>query len=318
MCDQNSSSSNSSRTAILIPCFNEAITIKQVIADFLFAVPEAAIFVYDNNSIDQTVANARASGVVVRNEDRQGKGHVVRRMFRDISADVYILVDGDATYDASVAPRMVQCIQTEGYDLVSAVRVPKEGSAFPGGHRFGNRVLTQFTRLAFGNEIRDMLSGYKAFSRTFVDSFPVHSDGFDIETEITIHALELQLPIAHIETSYQERPIGSESKLNTYEDGFRILRQILSLLRHERPLLFFSLLGFISMILALFLGAPIVLHYFNTGLVPRLPTAVLTTGLVLEGLLCFATGLILDTVSRGRRESRMLAYLSSSRRRSDG
>jgi glycosyltransferase involved in cell wall biosynthesis len=298
------------RVAVLIPCYNEALTIAKVVTDFRAALPDAGIHVYDNNSADGTAAAATAAGAIVRAETMQGKGHVVRRMFRDIEADLYLIVDGDDTYDAGLAPSMVSLATAEGFDLVNYVRRDVEAASYRRGHRFGNQLLTGIVRKIFGDQIKDMLSGYKLLSRRFVKSFPALADGFDTETELTIHALELAMPVAHVTGPYKGRPEGSTSKLNTYRDGMRILWIILVLFKHERPMQLFSAAAAILALIAIALGIPVVIEYLHTGLVRRLPTALLATGLVLIAALSFTTGLILDTVSRGRRENRMLAYLS--------
>ncbi|MHB1641203.1 MAG: glycosyltransferase family 2 protein [Acidithiobacillus sp.] len=300
------------RTAILIPCYNESLTIAKVVEDFRRALPEAAIYVYDNNSQDDTAAKAADAGAMVRREDMQGKGNVVRRMFRDIEADFYILVDGDDTYDAKIAPQMLHLALEEPCDLVNCIRRESEQAAYRMGHRFGNQMLTGMVRYIFGNRVQDMLSGYKVLSRRFVKSFPALSGGFDIETELTVHALELSMPVAHVEGSYRGRPEGSESKLHTYRDGLRILWLISILFKHERPLQFFWWIGLILMLISLALGIPVVLQFLQTGLVMRLPTAVLAMGIMLVAFLSIMTGLILDTVTRGRREAKMLTYLQYS------
>ena len=297
----------SCRVAILIPCYNEAITIEKVVNDFKYALPHADIYVYDNNSTDKTKESARAP--IVRDEHQQGKGNVVRRMFRDIDADFFIMVDGDDTYDATMAPRMVELAKSGPYDLINCVRLENAEAAYRSGHRWGNIMLTLVVRQIFGDRVRDMLSGYKLFSRRFVKSFPVASGGFDIETEITIHALELAMPVAHVEGAYGGRPEGSESKLSTYRDGLVILWMIVTLFKHERPLQFFSWIAGMLVVISLFLGVPVVIDFFHTGEVHRLPTAVLAMGIMLTAALSFMTALILDTVTRGRKETRMLAYL---------
>jgi glycosyltransferase involved in cell wall biosynthesis len=298
------------RIAILLPCHNEALTIAKVVRDFRAFVPDAEIYVYDNNSTDGTAAAAAAAGAIVRCEAMQGKGHVVRRMFRDIEADLYLIVDGDDTYDASLAPAMLALAAAEGCDLVNYVRRDSELAAYRLGHRFGNRLLAGIVRRIFGDRIQDMLSGYKLLSRRFVKSFPALAEGFDTETELTIHALQLAMPVAHVTGPYKGRRQGSASKLNTYRDGIRILWIILVLFKHERPMQLFSALALVLAISSIGLGLPVVITFLHTGLVPRLPTALLATGLMLIAALSFVTGLILDTVSRGRRENRMLAYLS--------
>lgn len=295
--------------AILIPCYNESPTIAKVVKDFRRALPEASIYVYDNNSQDDTASTAAEAGAVVRREDMQGKGNVVRRMFRDIEADFYILVDGDDTYDAEIASQMLRLAMEEACDLVNCIRRGTEQEAYRRGHRFGNQMLTGMVRYIFGNRVQDMLSGYKVLSRRFVKSFPALSGGFDIETELTVHALELSMPVAHVEGGYRGRSEGSESKLHTYRDGLRILWLIGILFKHERPLQFFSWIGLVLMLISLALGIPVVLQFLQTGLVIRLPTAVLAMGIMLVAFLSIVTGLILDTVTRGRREAKMLTYL---------
>ncbi len=296
--------------AVLVPCYNEERAIANVVADFRAALPDAAVYVYDNNSTDRTVEAARGAGAVVRRETYQGKGHVVRRMFNDVEADIYVLVDGDATYDAPSAPAMIAKLLEERLDMVVAARIDQEVAAYRRGHRAGNRLLTGFVAHMFGRSFTDILSGYRAFSRRFVKSFPILSGGFEIETELTIHALELELPVGEVATPYYSRPIGSASKLSTYGDGFRILWTVLKLYRAERPLSLFGAFGLALGIMSIGLAIPIVITYVQEGLVPRLPTAVLSTGLMLLGFLSIACGLILDTVTRGRRELKLLAYLA--------
>jgi glycosyltransferase involved in cell wall biosynthesis len=296
--------------AVLVPCYNEERAVAKVVADFRAALPDAALYVYDNNSTDGTVAAAEKAGAAVRHEIYQGKGHVVRRMFNDVEADVYVLVDGDATYDAASARAMVTKLVDERLDMVVATRVDRDPAAFRPGHRLGNRLLTGFVAHVFGRSITDMLSGYRVFSRRFVKSFPVLSGGFEIETELTVHALELELPVGEIATPYFSRTSGSVSKLSTWSDGFRILWTVFRLYRAERPLSLFGGMGVALAIVSIGLAIPIFITYVQEGLVPRLPTAVLSTGLMLLAFLCFACGLILDTVTRGRRELKLLAYLA--------
>jgi glycosyltransferase involved in cell wall biosynthesis len=298
------------RIAVLIPCFNEERTIGTVVRDFRAALPGAVIHVYDNNSTDGTVAAAREAGAVVGREQRQGKGHVVRRMFADIEADLYVLVDGDDTYAAPAAPRLAGALVRERLDMVNAVRTTAGGAAFRRGHRVGNRVLSKMVGWVFGDRFRDMLSGYKVFSRRFVKSFPALAGGFEIETELAVHALEMNMPTAEIETPYRARPHGSASKLRTLPDGMRILSAVLILIKEERPLQFFSWIFVILMAVSVLLAVPVMETYFHTGLVPRLPTAVLATGIMLLGFLSLTCGLILDTVTRGRRETKRMHYLS--------
>jgi glycosyltransferase involved in cell wall biosynthesis len=300
----------SPRVAVLVPCFNEEAAVATVVADFRKALPQARILVYDNNSSDRTITVAREAGAEVRSERRQGKGHVVRRMFADIDADIYVLVDGDATYDAPSAPRMIDVLVSEHLDMVVGLRVDRSEAAYRRGHRTGNRMLTSFLSQVFGQAFKDILSGYRVFSRRFVKSFPVLSDGFEIETELSVHALELALPVAEVETPYYSRPEGSFSKLNTWRDGFRILGTILKLYRSEKPLRFFTAIGIFLALVSIGIAIPIVVTYLETGLVPRLPTAVLSMGLMIVALLSASSGLVLDTVTRGRREMKLLAYLS--------
>src|SRR3954449_7338756 len=298
------------RVAVLVPCFNEAAAVAKVVADFRKNLPGAEIFIYDNNSSDRTIAVAREAGARVRSERRQGKGHVVRRMFADIDADIYVLVDGDATYDAASAPRMIDRLVNDHLDMVVGLRVDQSVAAYRPGHRTGNWMLTSFLSTVFGQAFKDILSGYRVFSRRFVKSFPVLSDGFEIETELSVHALELALPVTEIETPYFARPEGSFSKLNTWRDGFRILGTILKLYRSEKPLRFFLVIGVFLMLVSIGLAIPVIITYLEEGIVPRLPTAVLSMGLMIVAVLSVTSGLVLDTVTRGRREMKLLAYLS--------
>lgn len=298
------------RIAVLLPCYNEAAAIAQTVADFRAALPDAQIYVYDNNSSDGTAAVSKAAGAIVRTERMQGKGHVVRRMFADIEADIYVMADGDATYEAAAAPRMVQHLRTEQLDMLVGARQTAVDAAYRRGHRFGNWLLTALLTQLFGRSFSDILSGYRVFSRRFVKSFPVLSSGFEIETEISVHALEMRMPVAEQVTHYAARLEGSVSKLSTYRDGWRIFNTILSLFRTERPLAFFGLIGVVLGLLGLGLAVPLILTYWQTGLVPRLPTAVLVTGLIILAAMSLMCGLILDTVVRGRREVRRLAYLT--------
>jgi glycosyltransferase involved in cell wall biosynthesis len=295
--------------AVLIPCFNEEAAIATVVRAFRAALPDAAIYVYDNNSCDRTVEIAGVAGAVVRRERLQGKGNVVRRMFADVEADIYLLVDGDDTYDAGLAPDLVAHLVEQRLDLVNARRTGGGDAAYRRGHRLGNRLLTGMVGLVFGKRLEDMLSGYKALSRRFVKSFPALSSGFEIETELTVHALELDMAIAELPTPYKDRPPGSASKLRTVRDGARILRTIVTLVKEERPLSFFSAVAALLALAALVLAWPVLVTYLATGLVPRLPTAVLSTGLMVLACLSLASGLVLDTVTRGRRETKRLHYL---------
>lgn len=296
--------------AVLLPCFNEEAAIAQTVAGFRAALPTARVYVYDNNSSDLTVERATAAGAIVRHERVQGKGAVVRRMFADVDADLYVMADGDATYDAASAPALVARLLSEQLDMVVGARVHEADGAYRRGHRFGNAVLTGMLARLFGRSFTDILSGYRVFSRRFVKSYPALSTGFEIETDISVHALELRMPVAEVETPYVARPEGSASKLSTWRDGWQILRTIVTLYRIERPLLFFGLIGLSLGLLAVGLGIPLALTYARTGLVPRFPTAIAATGLVILAALSFTAGLILDTVVRGRREVRRLVYLA--------
>jgi glycosyltransferase involved in cell wall biosynthesis len=300
--------------AVLIPCYNEQETIGSVVSAFKAHLPEAAVFVYDNASTDLTIARAREAGAVVRSEPLRGKGCVVRRMFADVEADVYVLVDGDATYDAASAPNLIDALVKDSLDLVSAVRVDSSRAAYRSGHRFGNWMLTRLVARLFGKRFSDMLSGYRVMTRRFVKSFPALSAGFEIETELTIHALQMRVPIGELSTPYGERPAGSASKLRTISDGIRIMKMILYLLKEERPLTFFGTVSVLLALLSLGVGIPVVLDFLRTGLVVRLPTAVLATGLMLLASLSLLCGLVLHTVTRGRVEMKRLFYLSLSPR----
>ena len=298
------------RIVVLLPCFNEEAAIAATVRGFRQALPGATVYVYDNNSRDRTREVAEEAGAIVRRERQQGKGHVVRRMFADVDADVYIMADGDLTYDPQAAPAMVDLLLAEKYDMVVGTRRHEAKDAYRGGHLLGNRLFTGLLSGLFGRSFSDIFSGYRVFSRRFVKSFPVLSSGFEIETEMSVHALELRMPVGEVETSYGARPQGSQSKLSTYGDGWRILKTIATLYRIERPVLFYGSIGALLLVAALLLAVPLILTYLETGLVPRMPTAILVTGMVIVAVLCFFSGLILDTVTRGRREVRRLAYLA--------
>ncbi len=303
-------SKSNSRIAVLLPCFNEEAAIAKVIDGFRKALPGAAIYVYDNNSRDKTIEKARKAGAIVRCERMQGKGHVVRRMFADVDADIYIMADGDLTYDPKAAPAMVDLLLADELDMVVGTRQHEAKDAYRGGHVLGNRLFTGLLARLFGRSFSDIFSGYRVFSRRFVKSFPVLSQGFEIETEMSVHALELRMPVGEVVTAYGSRPEGSESKLSTFRDGWRILKTILTLYRIERPVLFYGGIGALLLLAAVILAIPLVVTYLDTGLVPRFPTAILVTGMTIVAVLCFFAGLILDTVTRGRREMRRLAYLA--------
>lgn len=301
---------SSLRLAVLIPCYNEELTVAAVVSGFRESLPNAEIFVFDNNSTDETAKNAIAAGATVRHVAIPGKGNVVRRMFADVEADVYIMADGDATYHAPSAPSLIQKLIDENLDMVVGVRQHENNDAYRAGHQFGNKMLTGTMSRIFGGKFTDMLSGYRAFSRRYAKSFPAMAHGFETETELTIHALELRMPYGEVITPYGVRPEGSTSKLKTYSDGVRILKTIVGLFAIERPLQFYSLLGAVSTATALTLALPIFLTYAQTGLVPRFPTAILSSGLGIIGATLFTTGLILETVTIGRREAKRLFYLS--------
>ncbi|KQZ65201.1 glycosyl transferase [Sphingopyxis sp. Root1497] len=297
------------RVAVLLPCYNEGLVLRTVIERFRAALPDATIYVYDNNSRDDSVAVAQSAGAVVRSEKRQGKGFVVRRMFADIDADIYIMCDADETYDASAVSSLVAELVDNGLDMVVGTRVDTSGTAYRPAHRFGNWMLTSLVRTMFGGGFSDMLSGYRIFSRRFVKSFPLMSQGFEIETELTIHALQLAMPVAEMPTRFKDRIEGSESKLQTVSDGFRILWTIVTLLKQERPFFLFGIVALAMMTASLIFGYPVIAEYMRSGTVPRLPTAILATGTMILGFLSLFSGLILDTVTRGRKEAKLLRYL---------
>lgn len=298
------------RIAVLVPCHNEETAVAKVVADFRTALPTATVYVYDNASTDRTAELALAAGAVVRREPRKGKGNVVRRMFADVEADIYVLVDGDATYHAASAATMVDKLQFDLLDMVNGVRITQESVVSRAGHRLGNRILTGIVAMVFGNRIQDMLSGFRVLSRRFVKSFPALSTGFEIETELTVHALELRMPVDEVATPYESRPDGSNSKLSTIKDGIRILLSIVRLLKEERPLLFFGVIAAFCALLSLVLAYPLFVTYFATHLVPRFPTAFLSAAIMLLAFLSLCAGFILDTVTRGRLEMKRMRYLS--------
>lgn len=301
----------SQRIAVLIPCFNEEAAIASVVRDFRATLPTAKIYVFDNNSSDRTMEIARAAGAIVRSVRLQGKGNVIRRMFADIDSDIYIMVDGDDTYDAKAAPRLVKKLVSEGLDMVIGTRVTEEQEAYRFGHRFGNALLTGCVSFIFGSTFTDMLSGYRIFSRRYVKSFPAQSAGFETETELAVHALQLRMPVAELATVYGARQEGSLSKLNTYQDGLRILITIFKLFKSEKPLTFFSLAFFFCTFISVVLAEPLFETYLNTGLVPRFPTAILCAALMLFGVILLTCGIVLNTVTKGRTEVKRFAYLTN-------
>jgi len=298
-----------SQIAVLIPCYNEEQSIAKVVKDFKHNLPQAVIYVYDNNSTDNTAKIARQAGAIVRTENRQGKGCVVRRMFADIDADIYLMVDGDGTYDATKANELITTLQNDNYDMVVGTRVDVSNECYRKGHRSGNFILTKLVQLFFNYKLQDMLSGYRAFSRRFVKTFPAISDGFEIETELTIYALSSKLPIKEIPTNYFARQQGSVSKLSTYKDGLKILRAIVLLLESERPLLFFSLISFALFTSSIILIIPIITEYLHSGLVPRLPTAILASAIMLCSIISELIGWVLDSVANAKKENRRQNYL---------
>jgi glycosyltransferase involved in cell wall biosynthesis len=298
------------RIAVLVPCYNEATTIAAIVRDFQASLPQAHIYVFDNNSTDDTAQIARAAGALVRTVSIQGKGSVVRRMFADIEADAYVMVDGDGTYDAGAAPMLVDKLFAAGLDMVVGSRASAGHAAYRFGHRFGNRMLSAFVAVLFGRSFSDILSGYRVFSRRYVKSFAAHSAGFEIETELTVHALELRMPVAEVKTVYGARPDGSTSKLSTYRDGTRILLTVVRLFKSEKPLAFFSIAFVVCAVAAIVLAIPLVADFLETGLVQRLPTAMLCAALMLFGVILLVCGLILDAVTKGRVEQKRFAYLA--------
>ena len=298
--------------AVLFPCFNEEAAIYDVVKDLKQRLPQAKVYVYDNNSVDETVNRALAAGAIVFREPRQGKGNVVRRMFADIDVDIYLMIDGDGTYDTGYAPEMIDTLISEKLDMVVAVRIEQTDTAHRSGHKFGNLLFNKVLSIFFKSEFKDIFSGYRVFSRRFVKSFPALSSGFDIETELSIHSLEMSLPVKEIETPFFERIEGSVSKLSTFKDGFKILWRMIFLFKEIKPLIFFGVFFLLLAGLSLFLGYPVVLEFLSTGLVPRFPTAILSVGVMLLGFLSLTCGFILDSLSYSRKEAKRLRYLSLS------
>lgn len=298
------------RVAVIFPCYNEAPAIASVVAGFRAALPQAAIYVFDNASTDDTATVARAAGATVKLVRQRGKGNVVRRMFADVEADIYLMADGDGTYDAGAARQMIDRLIDDGLDMVVGCRRAAGDAAYRAGHRVGNRALTRTVARIFGDGFTDMLSGYRALSRRYVKSFPALSKGFEIETELTIHALELRAPHGEVLTAYGDRAAGTASKLATWGDGFRILGTILRLHMLERPMEFYLTLAFAAFLVSLGLGLPVIVEYLQTGLVPRFPTAIAAVGFMLGAAVCAACAIILDSVVTGRREAKRLVYLA--------
>ncbi|WP_367187262.1 glycosyltransferase [Rhizobium oryzicola] len=295
--------------AVLLPCYNEALTIASVVRGFRAALPEARIYVYDNNSTDGTALAAMLAGAEVRRERRQGKGHVVRRMFADIEADIYVMADGDGTYAPSDAEELIRTLLTENADMVVGTRRGVHADAGRQGHATGNRLFNILYRNLFGTDFTDIFSGYRAFSRRFVKSFPAVSPGFEIETEMSVHASRLKLPVCELELDYGRRPEGSHSKLSTFRDGFRILRMFAMLVKETRPFAFFATIAGFFCLTGLLFSAPVLLEYFRTGLVPRMPTWMLSLALMGLSFVSLTAGVILDSVARGRNEVLRLNYI---------
>lgn len=295
--------------ALIVPCYNEALTIKKVIDDFKQAIPKLFVVICDNNSTDQTTEVARKAGAMVLYEPLKGKGNAVRRLFRDVQADIYIMVDGDDTYNPKDIQNMLSTLQEEHLDMVVGLRQATQKSAYPMNHSWGNWLFNWVLRFFFKSKFKDIFSGYRVFSRRFVKSFPAITSGFDIETELCVHTLDLNLPTKEIPTSYQSRPEGSVSKLKTWSDGFLILRRMIFLFKELRPFLFFGIIFLVLTSLAIFLSTPVMVTYLETGLVPRLPTALLCSSLMLLGFLSLTCGIILESIKHSRREMKRLHYL---------
>lgn len=298
--------------ALVVPCYNEEKTIAQVVREFKLAMPALEIYVFDNSSNDETAAIAKREGAQVIHVPLRGKGNVVRRMFADVDADIYVMVDGDATYDATAVSTLIDKLIDEKLDMVVGCRqtdAETASHAYRHGHQWGNRLLTQSVMQIFGGSFTDMLSGYRVFSRRYVKSIPALSHGFEIETELTVHALELRMPYGEVMTRYGARPEGSESKLSTYKDGWKILKTIGRLYVSERPFSFFGILASLIAAVAIIISIPIILEFLKVGVVPRFPTAILSASMMVCAILSFACGLILDNVTRGRHEVKRLTYL---------
>lgn len=301
------------KIAVIVPCYNEAQAVYKVVSDFRKILPAADIYVFDNNSTDETAAVANEAGALVRHVGYKGKGNVVRRMFADVDADIYVMVDGDDTYEAAAAPKMIEHLLNDNLDIVVGTRVENgDEKTYRPGHRFGNKMLTGTVSKIFKGSFSDMLSGYRVFSRRYAKSFPSHSHGFEIETELTIHALELRMRIGEVQTAYGERPEGSVSKLSTYRDGIKILRTIIQLYAYERPLFFYTMIALFMATISFILGVPLIDEYLQTGLVPRFPTAIAAASVMVMGMLSLICGVISHLITVSRRETKYLAYLSIS------
>ncbi len=300
---------NDNKIAVLIPCLNEEKTIATVVEGFIHSLPDCSVYVYDNGSSDKTVEHATRSGAIVNKEVSPGKGNVVRRMFADIDADLYVLVDGDSTYDPQEAPLLIKELFVEKADMVVGCRVPEQANSLTFSHRVGNNLFNRLYTWLFGRGFNDIFSGYRVFTKRFVKTFPSTSKGFEIETEISVHSSQLRLPVREVNVSYSERPEGSISKLRTFFDGMGILRSMLTLMKDNRPFALFGFFSAVFMILSLLLGLPVLFDFIDTGLVARLPTAILSTGLAVFSVVSLSIGLALESISRLRLEAKLLAYL---------
>ncbi|MFT4234132.1 MAG: glycosyltransferase [Microbacterium sp.] len=300
---------SSPAVAAIVPCYNEEFAIAKVVTDLKSAVPDIDVYVYDNNSSDRTAAVARNAGAIVRFEARRGKGNVIRRAFADVDADIYVMVDGDDTYDAGALPRMIETLRRGPYDHVLGVRKQQTETAYRPGHDLGNRAFSRLVGTVFGDDVSDMLSGYRVMSRRFVKSFPAASREFEIETELTVHVMSIRAPQTEVRVGFRDRPKGSESKLRTYHDGLRILSLVVQLIRHEKPALFYGIVGLIVIAAGLALGIPVFVEYAANGVVDRLPTAVAAVGCVILGALAITAGIVLKGVLQVRREQSRLIYL---------
>lgn len=301
------------KIALIVPCYNEEVTIYEVITRFKATMPEIEAYVFDNNSKDRTTEEALRAGATVIQVKHKGKGNVVRRMFADVDADIYVMVDGDNTYEAEAVRKLVDKLIDDKLDMVVGCRevTPEIAElAYRSGHQWGNKMLTGTVMKIFGGQFTDMLSGYRVFSRRYAKSFPALAQGFETETELTVHALELRMPYGEVTTKYSERPAGSESKLSTYKDGFRILNMIIRLFMREKPIIFFGLIGSLFALFSILLGIPVITEFLQTGLVPRLPTAVLSSSLMMIAIACLFAGLVLDGITISRQETKRLFYLN--------
>jgi hypothetical protein len=302
---------DSLRIVAIVPCHNEESAIEQVVTDLKVAIPHMAVFVYDNASTDNTAGVAEAAGAAVRFEPLRGKGNVIRRAMADLDADVFLMIDGDDTYDASAAPEMIRLLLDGPYDQVTGVRTASQRGAYRAGHLLGNRMFNKVVSVIFGRPVTDMLSGYRVFSRRFVKSFPAVSRAFEIETELTVHAINTRVPQAEVAVRFKDRAEGSASKLRTYQDGFKILRMISRLLHHERPLALYSTIAGLIVATAVGISIPVIGEYIETGLVGRFPTAILSASLVVVAFIVLVVGILLDGLRKVRQETTRIAYMAT-------